>query len=367
MPVRRRTVIYDDRPKIKVVPDCRTLENVKMEKIDWLWQDKIPLGQISMIMSDPGLGKSTLSLMITAHVTQGRPWPDDPMVRCPQGSVLIISCEDDPATVTKPRLTAAGADMKKVLYLKRLVGKVDVDGGSGSREVEIPFDLKTQGIATFEYVKKEHPDLRLIIVDPVAAYMGDINSHNNAEVRAVLDPIAEWAARRENKVAILMIHHLNKNDKMRATYRSMGSLAFIAVTRMAWGIAKDKNDPDLRLMFSVKANVAPETKSMGFRLQSVKVGEELIDTAVVQWEKGYFDIRADDALSPEIEENLQSTRHKAAVWLKGVLRDGPVMAESIYKWAEEENICGERTLNKAKKQLDIRSEQRSGKSYWKLF
>jgi putative DNA primase/helicase len=360
MALRRRTVIYDDKPKIEVVPDCKTWEDVKMEKIEWLWQNRIPLGQLSMIMSDPGLGKSTLSLMIAAHISQGRPWPDDPMVRCPQGSVLIISCEDDPAAVSKPRLTAAGANMRKVLYLKRLVGKTE-DG----KEVEIPFDLNTQGIATFGGVKKKHPDLRLIIIDPVSAYMGNINSHNNAEVRAVLDPIAEWAAR--EKVAILMIHHLNKNDKMRATYRSMGSLAFIAVSRMAWGLAKDKNDSELRLMFSVKANVAPETKTVGFKLQSVKVGPELIDTAVVAWEEGYFDVGAEDALSPEIEENLQSTKHKAAVWLKGVLRDGPVLATDIYKWAEEEGICSERTLSRAKKQLDIKSGMKDGKSYWRLF
>lgn len=360
MPIRRRTVIYDDRPKFQVVPDGEIFGDTKMEKIDWLWENRIPLGQITMIMSDPGLGKSTLSLMIAAHVTQGRPWPDDLDVRCPQGMVLTVSSEDDPNSVMKPRLVAAGADVWKVILLKGL--KTITEGG---KETKIPFDLKMQGVPTFEYMKKKYPDLLLIVIDPVAAYMGDINSHNNTEVRAVLDPIAEWAAQRG--VAILMIHHLNKNDKMRAAYRGMGSLAFTAVARMVWGLTKSKDDLDLRLMTLVKGNVAPKVSTLGFRLQSVKVGDELIDTAVVAWEDGTFDITADEALGPEVEESLQSTNRKATAWLKDVLKEGSVLASDIYRMMEEEDVCGERTLKRVKKQLGVRAERRGEHWYWKLF
>lgn len=358
MPLRRRTVIYDDRPKMQVVPDCENYEDVIMEKISWLWPNRIPLGQITILMSDPGLGKSTVSADIAGHVTTGRPWPDIPGVKCPQGRVVMIGSEDHPQAVVKPRLMAAGADMKKVTRFKGLKGVVD------GKEIEVPFDLQTHGIATFEGLYQKYEDLKLVVIDPVSSYMGEANTHKNSDVRAILDPIAEWAAKRG--VAILLINHLNKADKMRAAYRGMGSIAFVAVARMVWTITKGKEDPDLRLMSLVIGNVAPEATTLGYKLQSVKVGPEVVDTAVVHWE-GTFDVTAEDALNPEVEESLQSTKRKAADWLKDVLKEGPVKASDIFEMMEEDNICGEKTLRRAKKELRVKAVRKGDHWYWELF
>jgi hypothetical protein len=45
-------------------------------KVRWLWPDRIPLGRITLLVSDPGLGKSLLALDIAARVSRGSPWPD---------------------------------------------------------------------------------------------------------------------------------------------------------------------------------------------------------------------------------------------------------------------------------------------------
>src|SRR3954452_1195191 len=46
------------------------------QKVPWLWPDRIPLGRITLLVSDPGLGKSLLTLDIAARVSTGAPWPD---------------------------------------------------------------------------------------------------------------------------------------------------------------------------------------------------------------------------------------------------------------------------------------------------
>jgi hypothetical protein len=38
-------------------------------------------------------------------------------------------------------------------------------------------------------------DVRAVIFDPVTSYLGKVDSHKNADVRAVLDPPGEMAAR----------------------------------------------------------------------------------------------------------------------------------------------------------------------------
>lgn len=48
--------------------------------------------------------------------------------------------------------------------------------------------------------------MALILIDPITAYLGHIDSHRNAEVRAVLAPLAAMAA--EIEAAIVCISHL---------------------------------------------------------------------------------------------------------------------------------------------------------------
>src|SRR5439155_13947226 len=60
-------------------------------------------------------------------------------------------------------------------------------------------------------------DARLVIVDPASAYLSDTDSHKNAEVRALLAPLAELATRRD--VAIVLITHLSKSGDS-AIYRA---------------------------------------------------------------------------------------------------------------------------------------------------
>ncbi len=52
------------------------LADVEPKPITWLWPGRIARGKFSIIAGDPGLGKSLVTLDMTARVSRGRAWPD---------------------------------------------------------------------------------------------------------------------------------------------------------------------------------------------------------------------------------------------------------------------------------------------------
>ena len=76
---------------------------------------------------------------------------------------------------------------------------------------------------------KEIGGVRLIIVDPISAYMGGSDGNGNVETREVLEPLAEMANRLH--IAVVAVTHLNKGGgggSQTALSRFSGSIAFIA-------------------------------------------------------------------------------------------------------------------------------------------
>ncbi len=74
------------------------LDTVEPEAVEWLWPSRIPLGKLTILQGDPGLGKSTMAIDIAARLTTGRPMPDgtNPDI---EGSVIFLSAEDGAADV----------------------------------------------------------------------------------------------------------------------------------------------------------------------------------------------------------------------------------------------------------------------------
>lgn len=88
----------------------RRLDGVKRETLKWLWPGRIPLGKLTLLAGDPGLGKSLVTLDIASRVSNGWSWPDNPLVSQPAGDVILLNAEDDLADTIAPRLDRAGAD-----------------------------------------------------------------------------------------------------------------------------------------------------------------------------------------------------------------------------------------------------------------
>jgi hypothetical protein len=79
-----------------------TMSEVVAEDIRWLYAPYFPRGAVTLMDGDPGLGKSSVTVAVVAALSKGRPvpWSSDQ----PAGKALLLSAEDDPARVQKPRL-----------------------------------------------------------------------------------------------------------------------------------------------------------------------------------------------------------------------------------------------------------------------
>ena len=214
-------------------------------------------GKLTLLIGDPGLGKSLLTTDVASRVTRGRPFPDG--APCESGSVIFLSAEDDAADTIRPRLDAAGADVSRVHILEAV--RVALTDGSLT---EKPFNLETDS-AILEGVLREHPDVRLIVIDPISAYLGGVDSHSNAEVRGILAPLVAFAGR--FGVAVLCITHLRKSAGA-AIYRAISSIAFAAAARAVWAVASDPEDGDRRLLLAVKQNLSGNEGGLGFRIDT---------------------------------------------------------------------------------------------------
>jgi RecA-family ATPase len=93
--------------------DTITINTVQSRAVSWLWEPYIPLGTVSVVLGDGGLGKSFLSLAIAAAVTNGALLPGmaDAL---PPSDVIVQNAENPIATVVKPRLELLGADCGKI-------------------------------------------------------------------------------------------------------------------------------------------------------------------------------------------------------------------------------------------------------------
>ncbi len=154
------------------------MADVTMRPVHWLWQDWLAAGKLHVLAGAPGTGKTTIALSLAATVSTGGRWPDG--TRCNDGqlsNVLIWSGEDDPADTIRPRLAAAGADLKRIYYINgmRIAGEEHLfDPAYHLAELAVKVD--------------EIGNIGLLIVDPiVSAVAGD--SHKNSEVRRALEPL----------------------------------------------------------------------------------------------------------------------------------------------------------------------------------
>lgn len=325
------------------------MADVQPEAISWLWPGRIALGKITLIAGDPGLGKSLLTATMSAIVSKGLAWPLDDTLS-PIGSVVLLSAEDEPGDTIRPRLDAAEADSKRI-HVLQFIKDVDVKGAPTQRM----FSLK-RDIAVLETLLSKRPECRLLVIDPISAYLEGADSHNNTDVRGLLAPLAKLAA--DHSIAVVLVQHLNKNSGSSAMYRSMGSVAFIAAARAAYIVTKDHQNPERRLVMPVKNNLAKDNTGLAYSVITAENGAPLI-----VWESEPVTITADEALAPSDSNDEKTDGDWATEVLKDILLDGPMQVVDVNSEAKSAGIS-QKSLRRAKEKLGIKSKKGGFKGGW---
>ena len=217
--------------------------DVDQKLVDWLWPGRLAAGKQTLVAGDPGVGKSHIGYDIGARITRGIAWPDGHVPGV--GNFVILSAEDAANDTICPRLEAAGADLSKVYLLQAVVEQ------NGLRRCfSLQRDLEALGNAVAAI-----GDVSAIMIDPLTAYMGDIDSHRTTDVRSTLEPFDRFAD--TYRTAIFAVTHPPKASSGRAIHNFTGSLAFVAAARLAF-VAIEETETGRSLLLPVKNNLGHE-------------------------------------------------------------------------------------------------------------
>jgi DNA polymerase len=331
---------------------------VEMTAVDWFWPNRLARGKINLLGGLPDQGKGQLAAFLAAAATGNIPFPFGEGY-APQGNVIWFNAEDDRSDTVVPRLKAAGADLSKVTF----VTSARVDGQDRTFNLQSDLPLLRDTI-------REVGNTVLIILDPVGSYLGvgKVNPWRGNDVRAVLAPLKELME--ELHTTAFGIVHFNKKDEVKsALLRIADSIAFTAVPRSVYAALTDPEDPKARLFLRVKNNVAEQdvpglryafdVKTVGFDAAKNK---EIRAPRVVWLSRA--EMSANDAMAAAAGESGYAKR-EAREFLETMLTDRPVLADNIIEAAKQNGIS-KRTLDRAKKDLKIRSEKTPNGWVWIL-
>ena len=290
----------------------------------------VPYGKITIIQGDPGEGKTTLVLQMIAKLTKGESIINGETKE--SINVIYQTAEDGLSDTIKPRLVAANADCSKVLVID------DKETPLTMLDVRLEKAIAETGA-------------RLVVLDPIQGFLGaDVDMHRANEIRPVMKHIAEIAEK--YRCAIILVGHMNKNSNGKSSYRGLGSIDFQAAARSVLIVGRVKGEPEVRVVCHVKSSLAPEGKSIAFRLDK-KEGFQWI---------GEYDVSVDDLLAAD---NRGQKVREAKEFLKEILKSGSMTQKEISEEAESHGIKN-KTLWNAKSDLKVESVKIGNQWFWML-
>ena len=317
-----------DAPKAPASLEVIPLETLEPEKVKWLWWPYIPKGKLTVLLADPGVGKTTLCLKLAAILSRGDAFFGEEGVggRKP-GTVIYQSAEDGLADTIVGRLRSMGADMRNIFVISEEKAALDFMDG----RIE-------------EAMQKYRPGL--FVFDPLQAYLGaGLDMHRANEVRPVLAHLGFLAEK--YGCSIILIAHMSKMSQNEALYRVLGSIDIVAVARSLLILVRNREAEDSFYMAHDKSSLARKGKSLLFRIDYGNGG--IVCT-------GSTDESADELMA-KTKPKARPALGEAVEFLKEQLKDGPADIKDIFSAAEDRGIKRS-TLYDARLEMKIVSESK---------
>jgi hypothetical protein len=207
--------------RIRITP----LSAFKIRPVRWVWEGRMPLGELCLIAGREGVGKSTFLAWLAAAVTNGN------LPGLYQGEprgVLYAAAEDAFDYTIAPRMLAAGANLD-------LVWRIDVEDEGLPTGLSLPRDSR----ALPEIAREANA--AMLMCDPILSLVdGQINPNHSKELRTALEPLKR-AAEAAN-LAIPALVHFNKTRDVDVSSMIAGSRAWTEVARAMLAIARDERE-----------------------------------------------------------------------------------------------------------------------------
>ena len=182
---------------------------------------------------------------------------------------------------------------------------------------------------------------QLVVVDTVNDFL-TCNVLGNQAVRKALRPLRDLAERMN--VAIVVIRHFTKGANGNSLLRGGGSTAITAVARSQLKLYKHPDDLHMRVLLQDKSTLGPISPSLLFEVAPTDNGCFRLD-----WH-GECTLTVDDL---ERKHKGSPRLEAAEKLLLEKLAGGPREVNSLVK--EARGVCSKRTLDEAKRSLDIKT------------
>ena len=310
-------------------PDC--LENVPIQNVSWLVDGLLPMGEVSLLGADGGTGKGIWQAQLIAYVTAGKTSGFFPLPPQQTGKVLLLAGEDDPGKVLKARLTAAGADMSRVMV---------VTSDAYFARTGSPLCIPDTSFA--KYVGKAAP--ALVIIDPLQSFLpAGVEMASRNQMRSALLPLKALCAK--HGCAALISMHTNKRANVSGRARLADSSDIWDIARSVLMMGRDKNSEKLYLSHEKSSYSAPARTAL-LHIEQAQV--EGVTTAVA-----VFDSRTDKKDADFVEERrvrTAQTKEDTAQAILNVLAEsklGSMPSTQLRAEVMKEMGCSEPTYKRA--------------------
>jgi len=236
--------------------DVVTMSEVDEEEVEWLWWPYIAVGKVCMLDGDPGIGKSFFTVLLASTLSVGHYLPDQ------QGQLtihigmpcdtLMLALEDGLADTQKKRIRLCGGNPGRIHVLR---------GWRDASAVQQWFTL--QDMPKLEAAMAQYRP-RLVVIDPIQAYLGNINMNQANEVQPLMAALAKVAD--TSRCAVVCIRHPTKPGQSigKVIHRGMGSVAFIGSVRTGLFVEQHPRDKDQVLLCQSKSNVGTKGRTQVF-------------------------------------------------------------------------------------------------------
>ena len=350
----------------------RCLADLPDQPPAWLWPGRIPRSALTLLVGDPGCGKSLLTLDMAARITAGLPWPDGAPAGDP-GDVLLLSAEDSPARTVRSRLAALGADVRRVHYLnaglwqggtdaipRKDLDRIEARTAFGYVPMRAFFALR-QDAKNLQDAIALLPDCRLVVIDPIPAYLNAIDVDDPEQARAHLAPLATLAD--ESGAAIVAVAHRDLPPGVRTRSREYAMRALVTMARSIHVVDRHPDDPRRRVFAAVKNNLAAPPPTLAFDILSNPQGD-----ARIEWSPSAVELSAGEPRAGIAGPATDSPRRvaeidRAMAWLQGALAAGPVPSHELGERAVDAGLS-ERCLDRARARLGVAPHDRKIGGRW---
>jgi hypothetical protein len=324
----------------------QSMEDVEKEFGDttWVWESWLGNGLVTMIVSDSGVGKTTVCIDLASRIISGGFWPDnEPVDSTDIGWVLWVECE-----------SLQGPNAKRFQRFEIPLNRVKI---LPLGDVAADTNLDNQKHWNTLLGVAQRPEIKLIIIDSLSgAHSKDENANESREVLKGLAALAK----KVNK-PILITHHIRKSNSdeasgiIRNTDCIRGTSTFKQFCRVIIALDKPDSKGDVLRMRQIKNNLAKMPPPL-----AVSISENGV----------HYDSEA--PIQPVAETKVT----KAAEIIRKFLQSGPKGATDVKNHLHglgfyESAINRARTLLKKQDEITVdqihdKSEKRIASWMWQL-